>query len=323
MTPDLVSTIIPVHNRPGLLREAVDSVLAQTYRPIEIVIVDDGSTDETPKAAAALAAAYPDLIRVIRQENAGPGAARETGRRAARGEFLQYLDSDDLLLPRKFELQVRGLRDHPECGISYGMAQIREIDGSTRAPSKDALIPRETLFPHILRARFWDTSAPLFRKSVSDAAGPWSNLRLEEDWEHDTRIAVFGVRLHYVPEFVSVSRNHPGPKLAVGAPRDPARLRERARSHALIYSHAKRAGFGPNVPEMQHFARALFLLSRQCGAAGLPAESRMLFDLAREASSPQRRKGIDFRLYRAAARVLGWTNAGRIAWALDVIRGGK
>ena len=96
----LVSTIIPVHNRPSLLREAVASVLAQTYRPIEIIIVDDGSTDETGREAEALAECHSE-VRAIHRENGGPGAARETGRLAARGEFIQYLDSDDLLLPEQ------------------------------------------------------------------------------------------------------------------------------------------------------------------------------------------------------------------------------
>src|SRR5436305_2913060 len=103
MSADLVSTVIPVYNRPDLLREAVACVVAQTHRPIEILVVDDGSTDETPAVAGQLAASYRDILRVIRKPNGGPGAAREAGRVAARGEFLQYLDSDDWIHPRKFE----------------------------------------------------------------------------------------------------------------------------------------------------------------------------------------------------------------------------
>src|SRR5947207_15526114 len=99
MIDSLVTTIIPVHNRPRLLGEAVASVLAQTYRPIEIIIVDDGSTDDTPAVVDAMAARHPSVVRAIHQPNAGPGAAREAGRRMARGEFIQYLDSDDGLLP--------------------------------------------------------------------------------------------------------------------------------------------------------------------------------------------------------------------------------
>jgi glycosyltransferase involved in cell wall biosynthesis len=99
IVPGLVSTVIPVHNRPGMLAEAIASVLAQTHRPIEILVVDDGSTDDTGRAADALAAANAQIVRVVHQANRGPGAAREAGRRLAGGEFLQYLDSDDLLLP--------------------------------------------------------------------------------------------------------------------------------------------------------------------------------------------------------------------------------
>src|SRR4051812_13992958 len=93
----LVSTIIPVFNRPAMLREAVTSVLSQTYRPIEVIIVDDGSTDDdTPRAIAELAERHPD-VRGIRRTNGGPGLAREAGRGESRGDFIQYLDSDDLL----------------------------------------------------------------------------------------------------------------------------------------------------------------------------------------------------------------------------------
>src|SRR5437667_5508564 len=96
MDEGLVSTIIPVYNRTTLLREAVGSVLAQTYRPVEAILVDDGSTDDTPQTCRELAQKYPGEVRVVRGENRGPGLAREQGRQLARGEFIQYLDSDDL-----------------------------------------------------------------------------------------------------------------------------------------------------------------------------------------------------------------------------------
>src|SRR5207244_4187795 len=105
--PDLVTTIIPVYNRPDMLREAARSVLEQTYRPIEVIIADDGSTDgDTVRVARELEATYPGVLRYYDQPNAGPGAARNLGLKHARGEFIQYLDSDDLLLPNKFARQV-------------------------------------------------------------------------------------------------------------------------------------------------------------------------------------------------------------------------
>jgi hypothetical protein len=87
----------------------------------------------------------------------------------------------------------------------------------------------------------------------------------------------------------------------------------------LIYRHARRAGVGPEERHMQRYARELFLLARQCGAAGLGPEAHELFDLAREASGP-RAHGLDFRFYRAAAALLGWTAAGRLACWSDRFR---
>src|SRR5262249_24694081 len=120
MTEGLVSTIIPVFNRSTLLVDSVSSALQQTYPQLEVIIVDDASTDDTPQVIASLCG-RDSRVRSVRRENGGPGLARETGRQAARGEFIQYLDSDDLLLPRKFELQVAALRADPRAGIAYGI----------------------------------------------------------------------------------------------------------------------------------------------------------------------------------------------------------
>jgi glycosyltransferase involved in cell wall biosynthesis len=318
--PDLVSTIIPVFNRGAMLREAVACVLAQTYRPIEIVVVDDGSTDATPRVCRGLAEAHPGIIVAVRQENAGPGAARESGRRLARGEFLQYLDSDDALLPRKFELQVAALRQRPECGVAYCKTREYLLGGppptNGQAASARPWEGLDTLFPALLSGRIWQTVTPLFRRSVSDAAGPWSDLRQEEDWEYDARVAALGTRLAWVPEFLADFRHHEGPRAGGGSLYDPAKMRWRARAHVLIYGHSRRAGVGPDDPHMRRYARELFLLARQCGALGLAAESRELFDLARAASGEQRGNRWDFRLYRAAAAVLGWHQIGKLAcWA--------
>jgi hypothetical protein len=315
----LVSTIIPVYNRPVLLREAVESVLCQTYRPIEVIIVNDGSTDDTGCIAEELAAMSPNVVRALHVANGGPGIARETGRQVAQGEFIQYLDSDDLLLQRKFEIQVTALRAHPECGIAYGKTQFARVGQITaREAYKGTGVRHELLFPALLVERWWCTNTPLYRRSLCDSLGPWSQLWNEEDWEYDARAAAMGIRLCYCDEFVSVQRSHqPDQHLCHEGATDPKKLRDRAKAHELILGHARAAGITADQPEMQHFARELFLLARQCGAAGLAAEARELFQLARAASGPEQGGGLDFRLYRLVAGMVGWTRAGRLACAMD------
>src|SRR5262249_19330783 len=149
--------------------------------------------------------------------------------------------------------------------------------------------------------------------TLTDRGGPWTTLRNEEDWEYDCRLARFDVCLQYCPILVSTQRAHEGLRLSNGGSTDTQKLADRATAHQLILSHAKMAGISPAAPEMQHFARELFLLSRQCGAAGLEKESKYLFRLARDASLPHLAAGLDFRLYEMAARAIGWSQMGRIS----------
>jgi glycosyltransferase involved in cell wall biosynthesis len=320
--PGLVSTIVPVRDRPLLLAESVESVLAQSYRPLEVVIVDDGSSDDTARVADGLATVHPGEVRAVHVPNGGPGVAREIGRRWARGEFLQYLDSDDVLLPGKFERQVNALRAEPESGVCYGMT--RYIDAAGRGADRAWRRTGERIermFPSFLVDRWWGTSTPLYRRSVTDAVGSWTALWNEEDWEYDCRVAALHPRLAYVPHFVSEQRGHGGDRLSRGGSSDPAKLRDRAAAHALILGHARRAGIGPRQEEMRHFVRELFLLSRQCGAAGLGAEARHLHGLAVEAAHGDPGGNVDLRAYGAAARIAGWNRLGRLACALDRWRG--
>ncbi len=306
----LVTTIIPVFNRPALLAEAVGSVLDQTYRPIEIIIVDDGSTDDTPAVADDLAARHHGVIRTIHIGNGGPGLAREAGRIAARGDYIQHLDSDDLLFPHKFELQVAALEASPECGAAYGWTRFRHRDGRVEPrPWKRSGERIETMFPAMLTMRWWDTPTPLYRVSLIVAAGPWTGLRIEEDWEYDCRMAARGVRLAWCAEWVCEVRAHEP------VPVTQATMRDRARSHMLVLEHARGAGLDPQSPPMQQFARELFHVGRQCGAAGLIDESQQLLEKAREIGDKR-----DIRAYEFVARHIGWRNAGRAAAWLDRLR---
>lgn len=320
---NLVSVIVPVYNRPSQLQVAVESVLAQDYRPIEILIVDDGSTDGLTSAVAhALAAAHPEVVRLLCIANGGPGVARECGRKAARGEFIQYLDSDDVLLPGKFTAQVAALRLQPEANVAYGITLLRDAAGRLAAePHKDTGVSRAHMFPSFLNSRWWDTATPLYRAAVCKAAGPWSSLRLEEDWEYDCRVAVAGGTLAQCGVPVSETREHEGDRLSRGDVLNSARLVMRAQSHRLVWGHAKQAGLPESAPrEVARFARSLFLLARQCGEAGLPNESSDLHALAEEAGKQDSSVRRQLRVYRIVAAILGWQWAGRLGSYFDQFR---
>jgi hypothetical protein len=292
----------------------------QTYREIEIIIVDDGSTDDTFSVASKLARKH-RIISVVRQQNGGPGLAREAGRQKAQGEFIQYLDSDDLLLPEKFSWQVKELQKNQNCGVAYGKTRFCHANGQVEPGAwKRSGEKIEIMFPSFLQSRWWDTPTPLYRASVCNAAGGWSSLRLEEDWEYDCRIAAGGVRLVYIPEFVCEVRDHSEPRLCRGDTENPERMKQRVSSHELIFKHAQKAGIQSDAPEMKHFSRELFLLCRQSGALGLTEEAALLFDLARKASGEERGRKLSFTGYHLMAQIIGWKNAGRLTCLADRFR---
>lgn len=313
----LISTIIPVYNRPAQLREAVNSVIEQEYRPIEVVIVDDGSTDDsTLTTARQLEVENNGVVRVLTQRNAGAGPARESGRMAATGEFIQYLDSDDILLPGKFAAQVAALRAEPEADVCYGKTRFRHADGRLAEGAwKGSGVARTAMFPSFLTERWWDTPNPLYRATICDRVGPWTDLRLEEDWEYDCRVAAVGGRLVWCDAFVCEVRDHVGARLSRWESTNASTWKARAASHLLVWEHAKRADLPRTAPEsVKTFARTLFLLARQCGSAGLESEAAELARSAQLAGGGLLRQW-DLMTFRVLAALVGWRLAGRFgAW---------
>jgi GT2 family glycosyltransferase len=322
----LVSTIIPVFNRPQLLRAAVDSVLSQTYRPIEVIIVDDGSTDDTPRVAAALEVEHPGIVSWLRIENAGPGPAREAGRLRARGEFLQYLDSDDRLLPHKFELQVAALRRRPDCGIAYGTTRLIDERGRVlKTPFKWTGQDIPALFPGLLVDRWWCTHTPLYRRSLCDAIGPWSDLRWSQDWEYDARAGALGTLLVRCNAEVSEHCHHDGERQTSSADweRDPRRLRNRVQLLQALWHCSTRAGVSESAPERQHFARWAFSVARRCAAAGLSDEMNAALNLAQQSAGRAGRGAHGVRMFRWLSRSIGPVATGRFARSLESFRPGS
>lgn len=288
-----------------MLREAVASVLAQTWRPLEIIVVDDGSTDDTMRVAQELMAAHPDIVCVVKQPNAGPGAARQTGLEAAHGEFLQFLDSDDVLLPDKFSLQVAGLRNDSDAGISYGQTYTNENGVRATVAAQRSAERHRMVFPALLTGRIWETSTPLYRRTALDRIGSWPRKRQMEDWEFDAKAGAAGIKLHYCDAFVAEYRIHGGPRLAHAWMTDPQAMRDRVCAYAEIFRCASQSGHG-NSPEIQHYARTLFLIARQAGASGFTAEAEDLLDVVQKIARDNAARAIDVSLYRLSASTIGW-----------------
>lgn len=315
MTPRLVSTVIPVYNRPDMLLSAVESVLAQTHRKIEILIADDGSTDQTPAVAQQLVAAHPGIIRYARHENAGPGPARELGRSMAEGEFIQYLDSDDRLLPNKFADQIAALDRNPQCDIAYGTTRlVDEHDAVLADPFKWTDREFPGLYPGLLVDRWWCTHTPLYRRTLTDRIGPWCDMRWSQDWEYDSRIGALRTKIVHCGSHVSEHVEHQGVRQTSSAKwtTDPVRLRNRLELLTALWSGAQSAGVPASAPERQHFARWCFSIGRNCAAQGMRDEASKCFLLAEASAGADGpgRKGIA--LYRFLLNTLGVTLTHRL-----------
>ena len=164
--PPLVSVILPAFNRAWSLKRALDSILFQENANLETIVVDDGSTDDTP----ALLSSYGDRIRVIRQTNQGVSAARNTGIRAARGDLIALLDSDDTWLPGKISAQVDFFSTHPEALI----CQTEEIwirNGVRVNPRRRHKKHRGMIFEQSLPLCLISPSAVMMRRELLDAVG--------------------------------------------------------------------------------------------------------------------------------------------------------
>jgi glycosyltransferase involved in cell wall biosynthesis len=121
-----ISVVIPVYNGERTIFEAVNSVLAQTFRDFELIVIDDGSQDTTTEILAAI---HDSRLRVFSYTNAGVAASRNRGIELASGEFISFLDADDLWTPDKLELQLNALRNHPEAAVSYSWTDFIDETG--------------------------------------------------------------------------------------------------------------------------------------------------------------------------------------------------
>jgi glycosyltransferase involved in cell wall biosynthesis len=191
-----VSVVIPAYNAAPHIGAAIDSVVGQTYTDLEIIVVDDGSVDNT----AAVLQTYNGKIRYVRQENRGVSSARNHGIRVARGELIAFLDADDTWLPDKLELQTRFLSVHEEAALVFGDLEL-VVDGQVVEPSylalkknawwsnRDSVLVKDA-FARLVEENVVSTSTTLISSRALQQVGPFDeDLSTAEDLDLWLRVA--------------------------------------------------------------------------------------------------------------------------------------
>ncbi len=180
----LVSVIIPCYNGEAFLKEAIESALEQSYPWVEVIVVDDGSTDSSSEIAQQLP------VRYIRQPNRGLTASRNLGVCESRGSYIVFLDADDRLKPDAIETGLRVLAGRPECAMAVGDHLFVSEDGSHLANSRKEYLAASH-YEALLRSNFIEMiSSVLFRRRALDEVGGFNtDLRVAEDYELYLRIA--------------------------------------------------------------------------------------------------------------------------------------
>ena len=217
--PPLVSVIMPAYNTGKYIGEAIDSVLAQDYPNKELIVIDDGSRDDTVDQIQS----YGDQLTLITQSNQGSAVARNAGLKAAKGEFIAFLDSDDLWLPGKLTAQVNHLQQHPDIGMVFSRWKVWKPDQQGVFPSasspespterKDTppdIVPERSgwLYNRLLFTSALHTITVMARRSLVDAVGPFdTELKRGQDYDYWIR-ASRHTQIHQLDRAYALYRIH-------------------------------------------------------------------------------------------------------------------
>jgi len=315
---NLVSVIVTAYNREALLRESLASVYQQTYNHIEIILVDDGSDKPISDTITSTISSSPYDIKVIRHDqNQGAGAARELGRLEAQGEFIQYLDSDDLLAPNKLLLQVKGLQENSGLDISYGRTiffkglppdDINNLDYLNYLRTHEK---HEQLIPAILNGRLWATSTALYRTTLLNKVGPWLPLRVCEDVEYEHRVGLASKGLHYEPQTVAMIREHDA--RLVNKANNKLGLSNHIACYVSVMRHLNSTSFKINANEYPEFTVNLFFLARKAASLGDKNATKALINSFLNVENLSLKRSFSAKCFLLFSRLFGIKLAGFIS----------
>jgi glycosyltransferase involved in cell wall biosynthesis len=201
-----VSVVIPCYNQGQFLAEAIDSALEQSYPHVKVIVVNDGSTDNTP----AVAARYGDRIQYIEKKNAGLSAARNTGILASTGEFVHFLDSDDRLQPDMLEKQMIAATANADGAVFYGSWHEIGIEGRVFATVQARPLPQDAFHALLHPLNVGPPCRYTVRRAALANVGLFDvGLKSCEDWDMWLRLAAAGYRFVPVPDAFAAYRNYP------------------------------------------------------------------------------------------------------------------
>jgi len=194
--PPVISVVVPTYNREALIVDALESIHAQSWRPLEVIVVDDGSTDGTETIVREWMAAHEAddfQTHFLRQENQGGNVARNTGIEHARGALIAFLDSDDCWLPDKLAKQAPCFDDAQVAAAYCGVRHVDMATGESTEPTDRAYPAGDLLEALLVRDVTAQTSAYVVRKEAFEQAGTFDvSLRARQDWDMWIRLASVG-----------------------------------------------------------------------------------------------------------------------------------
>lgn len=296
----LVSVIIPTFNRSDKLLEALRSVLEQTHRPIEVLVVDDGSTDDTEHAVEMFRKEHENgsfFVRYILQQNGGAPKARNNGLAHAEGRFIQFLDSDDLLKPEVIAAKLAAIHDSG-APYAYDSSEVRneedELLGYCGGPW-----PKDGSSGTILNYLF-DVAGPLLSKEICERIGPWDEkLRGCQEIEYFLRLKILVGEGCFAVKGGHIQRVHSGPRIS----------QKGSRPHALsalevLRSADRQLDRKERWPVAEHVSVSRFACDvvGRCADADLPEEAKSALALAHRHAFGKRRLGLAVLL--SASRVV-------------------
>jgi glycosyltransferase involved in cell wall biosynthesis len=300
----LVSVIIPTYNRAKLLNDALESIYRQTYRKIEVIVVDDGSEDGSQEVVKKWQIKSHEenefTVKYILQSNQGPSAARNRGLLYAKGQYIQFLDSDDLLFPEKISDAVtlfkkdssldmvysfRGELKEGEMEIKRWMQQLANLELD---PS-----PAEVVINHV------STPLPIIKRTVIQKAGPWDDrLHSLEDWEYIGRLSFWIQHARCVPKIQAVCRSHSGSRLSINQWGNANVIQANARAAAALYPFVFFCNSPRTTEAMTVLAHRSLSCFRVAAAAGHVSLARSILSENREVLSSRNLILVEITVWR-------------------------